>query len=359
MLAALVGCREEETEAGKIIRGLKVHAVSDVERSQTRRFPGVLEPPNLTVLSFEIGGRLEEINLAVGQRVDADDVIARLDTESLNLQVQSAEAAVIQAETAAREAAETLTRQEQLLESGTVTRVSVDSARTQAEAAAASLIQAQKSLETARKNLEGAELVAPFNGIVNSVDARSFSTVSPGAPVASVYSSDRFEVALSVGFDAVSELVVGTPARIRLADRPDITLAAAVSEIGARADAVSSFPIVLQLRETDPIMKAGMAVEASIDFPLAAREGYLLPLTALIKDGLAGTPGSAEEPARAAVFVFDDSSSTVKRREIAIGGIRENMIVVTEGLEPGDLVASAGVSFLKDGQEVKLLGEGD
>ena len=44
---------------------------------------------------------------------------------------------------------------------------------------------------------------------------------------------------------------------------------------------------------------------------------------------------------------------------IAVGGIRENMVVVVDGLAPGDLVASAGVSFLKEGQEVRLLGSED
>ena len=57
-LLALAGCREEEAAAEKLVRGLKVYEISEVERAQTRRFPGVLEPANLTVLSFEIGGRL-------------------------------------------------------------------------------------------------------------------------------------------------------------------------------------------------------------------------------------------------------------------------------------------------------------
>ncbi len=351
---AIAGCWEEEDDsAGTVVRGLKVHEIVDVERAQTRRFPGVLEPANLTVLSFEIGGRLGDFDLSVGERVSAGDVLAALDPETLDLQVQTAEAAVAQAEVSSRNAAETLARQEQLLERGTVTRVNVDDARTQAESAAAALVQAQKSLETARENRGKSELKAPFDGIVNSVEARSFSTVAVGTPIATVYSTDRFEVAFSVGFDAASDLVVGKNATVRLADSPDVVLDAVVSEIGARADAVSSFPIVLELRESHPILKAGMAVEAAIDFPLPASEGYLLPLSALIKDG------QSADPSRAGVFVYDEAGSTVQRREVAIGGIRENMIVVTDGLAPGDLVASAGVSFLKEGQEVKLLGDGN
>jgi RND family efflux transporter MFP subunit len=356
--AAMAGCREEETDAKPVVRGLKVHEIAEIERAQTRRFPGVLEPADLTVLSFEIGGRLGELDLAVGQRVATGEVLAALDPETLSLQVQAADAAVSQADASAKNAAETLARQEQLLERGTVTKVNVDDARTQAEAAAAALLQAQKSLESAKENLEKADLQAPFDGIVNSVEASSHATVAAGTPIATVYSMDTFEVAFSVSFDAASEIVVGTPATVRLADRPDVGLHAVVSEIGARADAVASFPIVLELKETHPILKAGMAVEAAIDFPLPAREGYLLPLSALIKDGQSGDPGGEGEPARAGVFIYEAGSSTVRRQEVSVAGIRENMIVVTEGLEPGDLVASAGVSFLKEAQEVKLLGDG-
>ena len=104
---AIAGCWEEEDDStGTVVRGLKVHEIVDVERAQTRRFPGVLEPANLTVLSFEIGGRLGEFSLSVGQRVSANDVLAALDPETLDLQVQTAEAAVTQAEASARNAAE-------------------------------------------------------------------------------------------------------------------------------------------------------------------------------------------------------------------------------------------------------------
>ena len=357
--SALAGCREDDASPDPVVRGLKVHEVKDVERSQTRRFPGVLEPSNLTVLSFEIGGILEQFDLDVGQRLSQGDVVARLDTASLQLQVDTAQAAVAQAEASANNAVETLARQEELFSRGATTRVATDDARTQSDAATASLQQAQKSLETTEENLEKTELHAPFEGIVNSVDATSFSTISAGSPVASVYSADNFEVSFSASFDAVSQLIVGTPAQIRLADRPDINLRAVVSEIGARADAVSSFPIVLELKETIPLLKAGMAVEASIEFPLPEREGFPVPLSALIKDGQSASPGDTDAPSGAAVFVYDPDSSTVVRTPIMVGGIRENMVVVVDGLAAGDLVASAGVSFLKEGQEVNLLGDED
>lgn len=352
---ALSACREEEVIAETPVRGLKTHAVVASEPIVTRRFPAVLEPSEIVPLSFEISGTVGEIDLAVGQRVEAGAVLASLDRKTLEFQVTSAKAGVEQARSNARNAAETLQRQQALLERGTVTRVAVDQAQVQADTAAAQLVQAEKSLETAEENLKKADLLAPFDGILSAVDATSFSTVGPGTPVVTVYPADSFEVSFSVSFDTVGRLVVGTPARVRLADEPEIVLDAVVSEIGARADAVSSFPVVLTLRETHPVIRAGMAVEAAFDLPGSQDEGFAIPLSAIIRDGRSGTG----QPDTMGVYVFDPETSRVVRRDIVVGGIRENRLIVLDGLEPGERVASAGVSFLKDGQEVRLLEDGE
>ena len=65
--------------------------------------------------------------------------------------------------------------------------------------------------------------------------------------------------------------------------------------------------------------------------------------------------GGKELQGAGTVFLYDNGSSTVKKRAITVGGIRDNRLVVTEGLVAGDIVASAGVSYLVDGQKVKLL----
>ena len=44
-----------------------------------------------------------------------------------------------------------------------------------------------------------------------------------------------------------------------------------------------------------------------------------------------------------------------KKRSITVGGVRDNRLVVTGGIVAGDILASAGVSYLSDGQKVKLL----
>lgn len=351
----VAACNEEEGPVDPPIRALKTFVVNETERETTRRFPAVLEPAELNLLSFEIGGKLTEVTLDVGQFVSGGDVLAELDKTSLEFAVQNAEAGVSAAESQARITSEAFTRQEELFKRGAVSKVSVDDAQTNAEEAAASLDQANATLDNALEDISKSVMRAPIDGIINTVDVESFATVAAGTAIASIYSADSFEVSFSVNFDTVSKLVVGSQAQVRLADNPGIVLPAVVSELGSRADTVSSFPIVLTLEETNPILKAGMAVEASLSFNLPVEEGYLLPLTAMIMEGRLQDKTQPGAPGHAEVFVFDEVANTVKRQEITIAGVRDNAVLVIEGLELGDRVASAGVSFLFEGQTVKLL----
>jgi multidrug efflux pump subunit AcrA (membrane-fusion protein) len=75
--------------------------------------------------------------------------------------------------------------------------------------------------------------------------------------------------------------------------------------------------------------------------------GYLIPVSAL-------APG--DEKSRGYVFIFDPESSTVKKTPVrSPAGIQDNYVAVKEGVKPGDIIAVAGVSFLEDGQKVKLM----
>ncbi|MEM9332778.1 MAG: efflux RND transporter periplasmic adaptor subunit [Pseudomonadota bacterium] len=360
-LFALTACQEQQAAQSEEppVRALKTITITEVEETTTRRYPSVLQPGSISTLSFEVSGRLQEINLNVGQLIKSGDLLAEIDTRSLELQVESANAALNEAKSVAKNAADNLERQEELLEKQIVSQAVADQARTDAETTAARVVQAQRSLETAEENLSKATLDAPFDGIINSVEVQSFTNVAAGSPVATVYAIDEFESNFSVSFDVVNKLAVGKRVTVRLADNPAIALSGHISELGARADTVSSFPVVVKLDETDPTIKAGMAVEISMEFTVPLGQGYTLPLSVLPFDGKLDPPENPSDPGQTQVFVFDPESSTVQRRDVMIGGVRENAIIVIDGLELGEQVAAAGVSFLREGQKVKLIEEAE
>lgn len=355
---SLTACKEDTpdtADADAPVRGLKTVLIEDVERATVRRFPSVLQPASVSALSFEVAGKLKEITLNVGQRVMKGDVIAELDSTVLELNVENARAGLNSSLANAKNAADSFDRQTKLLAKGAVTRVAVDNARTQAETTAAQLVQAEKTLAKAEEDLTKTVLRAPYDGIVNSLEVESFATIGVASLIATVYATEAFEVSFSVNYDVVNMLAVGKRAHIRLADNPDVVLDAVVSELGSRADTVSSFPVVVRLTQTDALIKAGMAVEVALEFAVENDQGYRLPLSAAIKKGQLKEQDRVDDPSLMGVYVYDPDTSMVQVRMVKVAGVRENSLLIVEGLKAGERVASAGVSFLRDGQKVKLL----
>ncbi len=356
----LAACTEDEvatTDIEKPIRGVKTHLIEDVERNTVRRFPSVLQPATVSSLSFEVSGKLKELSLKVGETVMRGDVIAEIDPTTLELRVQNNQAALKLTQATAEDAAEDLGRMETLLTSGAVSKTSVDDARTKAMTTAAQVTQAEKNLASAEKDLSRTTLRAPFDGIINTLEGESFATVGAGAPIATIYAANAFEVSFSVNYEVANLLTIGKSAQVRLADDPTEVLSAVVSELGSRANTVSSFPVVVTLTDDNPMIKAGMAAEISLEFKVASGHGFTLPASAAIKQGKIERRERLTDPSPLMVYVFDPDTSTVKRRVVMIAGVRENSLLVVEGLEAGERVAVAGVSFLHDGQRVKLLPE--
>jgi len=336
-------------------RGLKTCTVSDSQGTTVRRYPSVLQPSSTTTLSFEVSGRLQRVSLDVGQRVSEGNVIASLDPKSFQLQVDNAKAAVTQTDVTTRNAKEDYDRKSALLDQGVTTKAQTDQALTIWKSNEAQEEQARKQLENAEQDLERTVLKAPFDGIISSVDMQSFTNVTAGTPVATIYADDEVESAFTVSFDVVNRLTVGKQATVRVADDPSIVIPAHISELGSSADSVSSFPVVVKLDETNPLLKSGMAVEISLEFAVPKGVGYTMPLTVLPMDGVADVPKDPGSPASFSVFVYDKATGTVVKKPVTVGGIRDNQIIVVDGLAPGDQVACAGVSFLRDGMKVTPL----
>src|SRR4051794_39941975 len=354
VFGVLVGCGEEpDNPAQKVVRGLRAYKVSARTDSRVQHFPTVLQPADISRLSFEISGQLTAVSLNAGQHVELGDVLMEIDARSLQAQLDQARARVTEAGAVVVNAEADFWRKGELLKRGFATRAAFDESQAHLLSARAKHDQAQRQVDLATHDLERSKLLAPFAGAIAGVDAKSFGQVAAGQTVVTLYSDDSFELSFSVPPIVFQTLKVGQSAKVAIADRPDLALTAVIKELGAKAEQVSAFPVVVRLTNDIPGLNAGMAAEVSLDLPLASGSGYLVPLSVLVPEGDKDVRGAAS------VFVYDGESSTVHKRKVTFGGIRNNQLAVTEGLKPGDLIASAGVSYLTDGQKVRLLPAGD
>ncbi|GLS19620.1 secretion protein HlyD [Labrys miyagiensis] len=343
------GKQNEQTEE-QAIRGLRTYTVSAKAESRVRRFPSILQPADLSVLSFEIAGQLKAIDLQAGQRVQLGDVLAEIDPRSLQTQVEQAGASVQQAEAQVTNAEADFQRKQELLRKGFTTQAIYDQSKANQLTAQAQLDQARRQLELANHNLDRSKLLAPFAGTIANVEIKSFAQVAAGQSIVTLYSDDRFEMSFLAPAATFQSLRIGQEVEVKVADLPDLSLRGEISELGSKAEQVSAFPVVVRLENNVPGLNPGMSVEVALEEPLiGGGRGFLLPLSALVPEGGNDLQGTGT------VFLYDRSSSTVKKTQITVGGIRDNYLVVTHGISAGDVVASAGVSYLADNQKVKPL----
>lgn len=258
----------DESASVEVVRGLKAFQVSETADTMARRYPSIVRPAQESMLSFEVSGQLTEVTLEVGQAVSAGDVLATLDPRSLELTVEQSRAALDQARANYRNARADFDRKAPLLESGFVTEAAYEQSENAMQSSLAQVEQAQKQLDISQENLSKAQLVAPFDGLVSSVEAESFSSVSPGQAVLGLYSESAFELAFSVPATVINTLSIGQQVHARFSDFSVDLYRGRITEIGSRAAQVSAFPVVVGLEEAPVGLKAGMAAEAEIDVVL-------------------------------------------------------------------------------------------
>jgi RND family efflux transporter MFP subunit len=236
LVIGLQGCGDKDQQAAEQpVRGLRAYKVAAKAESRVRRFPSVLQPADVSSLSFEIGGQLKAVTLTVGQKVQLGEVLAEIDPRSLQSQVDQASAGVQQAQAQLDNAEADFQRKDELLKRGVATQAVFDQSRATLLSSRAQLDQARRQLELANHNLDRSKLLAPFAGTIARVEVKSFAQVAAGQPVVTLYSDDRFEMSFLVPAPTFQSLAVGQTVDVKIADMPDVSLKGEIRELGSKA----------------------------------------------------------------------------------------------------------------------------
>lgn len=354
-----MGCGRDAPPPDFPPRAIMWERVSGDLAKQQRVISGIVTAISDTQLAFEVGGNVETVEVNLGDDVAAGQVLARLDPEPFELNVRDAEAALAQEVALQQSARADFERAKRLFEADVASRQEYDRALAMRDSRDSQVEAARARLNLSRRDLRRSVLAAPFQGSISVREIEPAMEVGGGQVVFEMDSGEsglRVEVqmpeTLIVRVRQGSEVQVGFPSMTSPADDGDRRYKAVVSEVGTRAGIGNSFPVRADLVETPAGLRPGMTAEAFFSLPRQEKsvvefEGFMVPITAAL----------AEPENRFAVFVYDRQSSTVSKRPIRSGGVRGNLLAVLEGLEAGEIIATAGVSFLRDGQQVTLLDE--
>jgi RND family efflux transporter MFP subunit len=358
LLVGLVACGQEELPPDLPPRAIKWERVSGSVAGQNRVISGIVTAIDETQLSFEVNGTVETVEVDLGDKVERGQVLARLDPEPLELTVRDAEAAVAEARALREHARATLSRY--LEAAAAVARQEIDRARAARDSRESQYVAAQARLKLVRRDLRLSVLEAPFRGSISSREVDPAQRVAAGQIVFELDSEESgLRVEVQMPETLIDRVRQGDPAQVRfpsLTDAPadvgDESFPAVVAEVGTRAQAGNSFPVRADLSDPPSGVRPGMTAEVTFTLgrgegDLAIAEGFMIPIAAVLP----------EADNAFSVFVFDGETSTLSKRPVQTGGLGENNVFILEGLAEDDIIATAGVTFLKDGQRVTLLDE--
>ncbi len=360
LVALFTACARDAAPPELPPRAIQWQRVSSEDVAQRRVISGIVTAVSDTRLAFEVGGIVETVDVALGDKVQRDQVLARLDPEPFELTVRDNEAELAEAKARRESARADFARAEDLWAAEVISRQDYDRARARRGSRDSQVDAAEARLTLARRDLRRSQLRAPFAGAISVREIELAMKLASGQVVFEMDSGEaglRVEVQMPETLIARvlqgDEVSVGFPSiGAQQVDTDGTSHKAVVSEVGTRARTGNAFPVRADLVETPEGLRPGMTAEVTFSVPsddpgLGAVDGFLIPIAAAL----------AEADDQFSVFIFDPGTSTVKRRRIRPGGVRDNDIAVLEGLTEDDIIATAGVPFLSDGQTVTLMDE--
>ncbi len=262
---------------------------------------GSVEPTVQVDVSSEQSGTVREVLADFNSQVKKGDVLARLDTEKLNAELKSKEAALAAARAnVAKSKADELSaeasvkRLTTLVGSRVSTQQDLDSAvftfqaaQATRESAEANVTAAEADLEQAKLSLRKATIVSPIDGIVLSRDVDSGATVAASleAPTLFTLAGDLRQMELQVSIDEadVGQIAVGQDATFTVDAFPDQRFPAKITDVRYASETVNdvvTYKGILSVRNDDMLLRQGMTATADIVVQ-SIKSALLIPNAAL------------------------------------------------------------------------------
>ena len=333
----LWGCSKDTTEPESV--PLVMVSQPNTTHLEQKSYAGEVQARQQTALSFRVGGQVTERLVDVGDQGKVGQVLARLDVQDAQLQLNAAKAQLESAQAAEKNAQDELKRFKQLLPSNAVSRSQYDSVENQYKAALSSLKQAQANYNVTQNQTSYNQLIANKNGVITERNIEIGQVISAGQPAFQLAISGDREVVIGVPEQAIAQIKVGQDALVTLWSKPDERFAAYVREISPAADQSRTFSVKVALREGQNTIQLGQS--ARVFFSSTESNVLSVPLASVSAAGK-----------NAYVWVVNTDNS-IRKVPVSVGEYGRDSVTIRSGLQPKDYVVVGGVHLLREKQKIQ------
>ncbi len=220
-----------------------------IDHARAIRLSGQTQSDKRADLATRSGGIIDKLPVEQGDWVEAGDLILSLETEEKNAMIETARQLLAQRESE-------LAATEALVKRGTLPKLRADNARS-------AIAAARSQLEAAEAELDRIRVLAPFAGYVDRVKVEQGSSVSQGAPVATLVSIDPILASGAISEHDLRHVKIGDTADVQLVDGS--VLKGKLRYISREAtNQTRTFPLEIAIANPEGQIPAGMTAEITL-----------------------------------------------------------------------------------------------
>jgi membrane fusion protein, multidrug efflux system len=288
---------------------------------------GTLEAADVLNLVSETQGKIIKIFKVKGDKVNAGDIIVKVDDEVIAANVLTAEANYEQYQ-------KDIERYTRLSNENAI-------AKHDLEQATIGMKKAKADLTTARKTLSNTSIKAPISGYINSDNVTLGQFLAGGSTVCEIVNNSILKLNIKISEHEVYKIRKGQSVSIHLTVFPDKKFTGHISSIAEKADAAMKFNVEIVLNNNSQVqLKSGLYAEAEL--PVKNDEKIIIDKRCII--------GSMESP-----VVYIAQNGKAIRRELIVGQSNDKQIEVLKGLSEDEQVIVSGQLNLKDGDDINIV----
>lgn len=343
------GCGSEETAPPEILRPVVYHTVGLSGGGVTRTFSGTAQTDKIINLSFRSSGIVTELNMKLGDQVKKGDLLSQLDNVQARLAHEQSIASLNSAASQMNTAELNLERIRLLYEKGSASLSDFENAKNSFRTAQASHQSAQRSVDIQLEQINYGFLYASEDGAIAAVNVELEENVSPGQVVGILNAGLDMNIALGIPESVINRLEAQMEVGINFSALPTKTFLGRVIEISPALDSnTSTYPIQISVTDPTDEIKSGMAASVTFNFEgsIQNSESIVIPANSIGED----------QNGRFVFLIESEPSSGTKvvKNYVQIGELTSDGFEITEGLDVGQRIATAGLQTLLDGQKVTL-----
>jgi len=303
---------------------------------------GTVEPWKRSIVASEIKGLVQVFPVEEGMEVTKGQLLARLRTETLNIQMDSALASHREARTRYRQAKQDLGRVRVLFDKELVTQKEFDDAQTEEGALRERLFQLGAEIRRVKDQRRKSQIIAPFDGWITQEFTEIGQWVEEGGPVLELVDLSHVQIEVPLPERYVQGIHIGDPVQVSFDGLPDFPAQGTVFSLIAQADRMSrTFPVKVDIPNSDLFIKSGMVSRVTLQIG-QPHDGLVVPKDALVLRG-----------EREFLFLVNDG--TVGQVPVKSVVHLDELVEVTGDVQEGMTVVVEGNERLFPGQPVRIL----